>query len=44
MDGSLSAAHLRDKLPRHGGPMDEYYRDFFCDAFTELKEALKFGQ
>ena len=29
------------KIPRFGEPLDEYYRDFFFNAFTELKNALE---
>ena len=28
-------------LPRFGEPLDEYYRNFFCEAFAELKQALE---
>ena len=33
-----------EELPRHGDPLDEYYRNFFCNAFSELKKELEFGQ
>ena len=35
---------VEGEVPRHGDPLAEYYRDFYCDAFTELKRVLVFGQ
>ena len=35
---------IQCEKPCHGDPLAEYYRDFFRDAFTELKEALEGGQ
>ena len=29
------------EIPRMGGPLDEFYKNFFRDAFEELKQALE---
>ena len=31
-------------MPRHGDQLDEYYKAFFFDAYTELKIAFELGQ
>ena len=30
-----------DEMPRYGSSLSEYYREFFLDAFNELKDALQ---
>ena len=32
------------EVPRHGDALDEYYRDFFLAAFTELKSVFESGK
>ena len=40
LDDWILWARTLDEIPRYGSSLSEHYRQFFLDAFTELKGAL----